>query len=168
DDVAAILARMMAKNPRDRYQRPEHLVQHLLAQFQALDRRVQNGQGKSPAEICNLPLFVDTPLPAPPARPLLLAAFAVAAVVALVFALQSAPTERPNRPLPGARPSPATAQTAEQGPQTTPQPDKSEPHNSDTPKTESTDRAPTSKPFNFDGNVKELREFLKAPHDGAV
>src|SRR4029077_10218154 len=30
DDVAMILARMMAKEPRDRYQTPEHLVQDLL------------------------------------------------------------------------------------------------------------------------------------------
>src|SRR5207253_9879374 len=30
DEVAMILARMMAKNPRDRYQTPEHLVHDLL------------------------------------------------------------------------------------------------------------------------------------------
>src|SRR5262249_37763021 len=29
DDVAALLARMMAKDARDRYQEPQHLVQHL-------------------------------------------------------------------------------------------------------------------------------------------
>src|SRR5258708_38864924 len=30
DEVAMIMARMMAKNPRDRYQTPEHLVHDLL------------------------------------------------------------------------------------------------------------------------------------------
>ncbi|MBI1915246.1 MAG: serine/threonine protein kinase [Planctomycetes bacterium] len=170
DDVAAILARMMAKNPRDRYQRPEHLVQHLLGQFQVLDRRVQNGRGKSPDEICNLPLFVDAPLPAPPARPLLLAAFAVAAVVALVFALQSAPTERPNRPLARSRPSPGSGQRAEGGPQTPAQPDTPGSQNNETVKPEPIDRAPPPKPFVFgsDTTVEELRQFLKEPHDGPV
>src|SRR5258708_4548154 len=37
DDVAAILSRMMAKNPRDRYQKPEHLVEELLRVAQKAD-----------------------------------------------------------------------------------------------------------------------------------
>ena len=36
DEVAAILARMMAKDPNQRYQRFEHLVQHLLQVTQTL------------------------------------------------------------------------------------------------------------------------------------
>src|SRR6185369_8142768 len=36
DEVTAILARTMAKDPRKRYQRPEHLVQHLLQAAQEL------------------------------------------------------------------------------------------------------------------------------------
>ena len=36
DEVAAILARMMAKDPNQRYQRSEHLVQHLLQVTQTL------------------------------------------------------------------------------------------------------------------------------------
>jgi len=39
DEVAAILARMMAKDPKDRYQRSEHLVQHLLLVAQKLGPR---------------------------------------------------------------------------------------------------------------------------------
>src|SRR5208283_2314250 len=50
DEVAAILARMMAKDPGQRYQRPEHLVQHLL--------QVTQNQG-SPGETPNSILFVD-------------------------------------------------------------------------------------------------------------
>ena len=80
DEVAAILARMMAKQPRDRYQRPEQLVQHLLRVAQKLDA----GSGRADGV-----LFVDAPLPAAPARPLFLTALAVAAVIALVFLLQS-------------------------------------------------------------------------------
>src|SRR5438128_2380619 len=57
DEVAGILARMMAKDPKDRYQRPEHLVQHLLMQAHKL--------GAMP-ELPNGVLFVDTPLPTPP------------------------------------------------------------------------------------------------------
>src|SRR5438105_4666318 len=36
DEVAALLARMMAKNPKERYQRPEELVSHLIALAQRL------------------------------------------------------------------------------------------------------------------------------------
>src|SRR5713226_1543753 len=56
DELAAVLARMMAKDPAQRYQRPEHLVQHLLQQAHKL--------GAVP-ELPNGVLFVDTPLPSP-------------------------------------------------------------------------------------------------------
>src|SRR5207244_945001 len=56
DDVAALLARMMAKDPRDRYQRPEHLVQHLIVLAQKL------GAVK---EVPDAVLFVDAPLLGP-------------------------------------------------------------------------------------------------------
>src|SRR4029077_10032469 len=66
DDVAAVLARMMAKNPRDRYQRAEHLVMHLIQVAQKVG---------APAEVPESLLFVDAPLPtAPRHRPVLLAA----------------------------------------------------------------------------------------------
>jgi serine/threonine protein kinase len=79
DDIAAILSRMMAKDPKDRYQRPEHLVQHLLVTAQKVG---------APAEVPDGVLFVDAPLPTPPARrPLLmvgLAALALAVVLLLL------------------------------------------------------------------------------------
>src|SRR5262249_23680690 len=61
DEVAALLARMMAKDPRQRYQRPEELVGPLIALAQRLggaNRGVDSGP------------FVDAPLPGrPPTRP---------------------------------------------------------------------------------------------------
>jgi serine/threonine protein kinase len=93
DEVAAILARMMAKNPRDRYQRPEQLVQHLIAVAQKLG-------------VADLPegaLFVDAPLPGPPrVRPMVIGWLSAAALVALVILLGSAsgPADDPPPPLP--------------------------------------------------------------------
>jgi hypothetical protein len=89
DEVAAILARMMAKDPKDRYQRPEHLVQHLMQVAQKLG---------AVSEVPDGMLFVDAPLPSPPRpRPLLLAAAAALALVALVVLLgQTGP--RPTMP----------------------------------------------------------------------
>jgi serine/threonine protein kinase len=85
DDVAAILARMMAKDPKDRYQRAEHLVQHLIQVAQK-----QGAINESPDGV----LFVDAPLPSPPRkRPALMAALAVIALTALIAILSLAPTE---------------------------------------------------------------------------
>src|SRR4051794_12925871 len=69
DEVAAILVRMMAKDPKDRYQRAEHLVQHLIQVAQKLG---------AAADVPDGVLFVDAPLPTPPRkRPLLMAALAI-------------------------------------------------------------------------------------------
>jgi hypothetical protein len=77
DEVAAILGRMMAKDARHRYQRPEHLVQHLLQATQRLGPGVESPDGV---------LFVDAALPAPPrTRPLLVVGCAAAIVIALVI-----------------------------------------------------------------------------------
>jgi serine/threonine protein kinase len=79
DEVAAILSRMMAKDPRQRYQRPEDLVQHLLQ----ATHRLGTGQ-EAPDGV----LFVDAALPAPPrTRPLLVAGCAAAIVVILVLVI---------------------------------------------------------------------------------
>jgi hypothetical protein len=79
DDVAAILARMMAKDPKERYQRPEHLVQHLLQVAQKLG---------AAAEVPDGMLFVDAPLPSQPRpRPVLLAVVAAAVLVGLILIL---------------------------------------------------------------------------------
>ena len=70
DEVTAILARMMAKDPRERYQRAEHLVQHLIQVTKQLGMAAEEPNGL---------LFVDAALPAPPRpRPLLLAGAASA------------------------------------------------------------------------------------------
>lgn len=79
DEVAAVLARMMAKEPKERYQRPEHLVQHLL--------QIAKKLGCAP-DVPEGMLFVDAPLPGPPRqRPILVGVIAVAVVVGLVVLL---------------------------------------------------------------------------------
>jgi serine/threonine protein kinase len=79
DDVAALLARMMAKQPAERYQRPEQLVRHLIGLAQKLDVPVNLPEGF---------LLDDMPLLAPPkTRPLLVTSLAVLGMVALVFIL---------------------------------------------------------------------------------
>ena len=91
DDVAAILHRMMAKDPKDRYQRPEHLVQHLIQVAQKL------GGAEMPEGV----FFVDAPLPGPPRRrPLVLASIAVAALAAFVLAVAVTTPRVPSVPLP--------------------------------------------------------------------
>jgi serine/threonine protein kinase len=92
DDVAAVLARMMAKDPRDRYQRAEHLVLHLIQVAQKVG---------APAEVPESLLFVDAPLPtAPRHRPVMLTAVALVALAALLLALSLSPSGRdePHRP----------------------------------------------------------------------
>jgi serine/threonine protein kinase len=79
DEVAAILARMMAKDPKDRYQRPEQLVQHLMIVAQKLHVGPETSSGV---------LYIEAPLPGPPrARPVLVAVLAVAALVSLIVLL---------------------------------------------------------------------------------
>ena len=76
DEVAAILQRMMAKDARERYQRAEHLVQHLL----------QAAQKLGGAELPDGLIFVDAPLPSGPRqRPLLVATIAAAMLGALCW-----------------------------------------------------------------------------------
>ena len=76
DEVAAILAHMMAKDVKFRYQRAEHLVHHLIQLAQKLG---------GPPEMPDGVLFVDTPLPAAPGiRPVLVAAAALVILVTVV------------------------------------------------------------------------------------
>ena len=80
-EVVLILDRMMAKQPRDRFQSPEQLVNQLLLTARHL--------GVSP-EVPEGVLMVEGTVPNPPvSRPLLWAALALAAVVGLVFLLDS-------------------------------------------------------------------------------
>jgi serine/threonine protein kinase len=84
DAVAAILARMMAKDPKDRYQRPEHLVAHLLQVGQEL--------GVAPELAKGGVLLVDAPLPSPPQNRVgLLTAVALVGLVAVLLALSLLP-----------------------------------------------------------------------------
>lgn len=85
DEAALILDRMMAKNPKDRYQTPEHLVHHLYLAARKLGAAAEVPEGV---------LAVEAALPSPPtAQPLVLAAVAAIALVVLVFFvdLNSAP-----------------------------------------------------------------------------
>src|SRR5262245_57418925 len=88
-EVVQILDRMMAKNPRDRFQTPEQLVHQLLLVAKKLGAAPEVPEGL---------LTVETALPGGQAtkRPLLWAGFAVAAVVALVLLADQSP--RPERP----------------------------------------------------------------------
>ncbi|HTU20336.1 MAG TPA: serine/threonine-protein kinase [Gemmataceae bacterium] len=87
DEVAIILDRMMAKQPKDRYQTPEHLVHHLY-----LAARKLGAAGEVPEGV----LAVEAALPNPPAgRPLVLAAVAAIAVVGLIFLVDASSTPKP-------------------------------------------------------------------------
>lgn len=77
DDLAAILARMMAKDPIDRYQKPEQLEQHLLQLAQQIDPRVE-----VPANL----RLVHAPLPTPP-RMRLLPAVAASALLLVTLVI---------------------------------------------------------------------------------
>jgi hypothetical protein len=93
-EVVLVLDRMMAKQPRDRFQTPEKLVEQLLAAMRRLGIA-----GEAHGEM----LTVETVLPNPPAgRPLVWAGLAAAAVVALVLLLDQAPPARPGA---GAKPA---------------------------------------------------------------
>lgn len=122
-EVVAILDRTMAKDPRDRVQSPELLVQMLLALARQL--------GAAP-EVPEGVLSVETTVPSPPSnRPLLWAAAAAVAVVALVLALDQVPTgiTTPSapvetRPVPAEREGPHKASTASAKGQEDPPPTK--------------------------------------------
>jgi serine/threonine protein kinase len=95
EDVIAVLGRMMAKDPRDRYQRPEDLVHDLLGLARRLHLPADaSGTAESGA------LWVDTPLPNPaPRRMAYLTAAAVLAIAVIVAVVESG---RPTPPAGGA------------------------------------------------------------------
>lgn len=89
DDVAAIMARMMAKDVKDRYQQPVHLIQHLMQVAQKVGAAADAPEGV---------LFIDTPLPsAPRRRPVVTAAAAALGLALVLFVLSLVP--------PGPRPA---------------------------------------------------------------
>jgi serine/threonine protein kinase len=77
DEAAIILDRMMAKQPKDRYQTPEQLVHHLYLAARKLGAAAEVPEGV---------LAVEAAMPNPPAgRPFVLAALAAVAVIGLIF-----------------------------------------------------------------------------------
>jgi hypothetical protein len=89
DEIAMILQRMMTKNPKDRYQRAEHLVQNLVEVAQ------KTGGVHMPAS----GIFVDAPLPSPPQkRPLVMAAIAIAVLGIFVLAVAVTTPRTPSAP----------------------------------------------------------------------
>ncbi len=90
DEVAIILDRMMAKEPKDRYQTPEQLVHHLYLAARKLDAVAEAPEGV---------LTFEAALPNPPAsQPLVLAAVAIISIVALVFLVDFASTPKNEPP----------------------------------------------------------------------
>jgi serine/threonine protein kinase len=87
-EVVLILDRMMAKQPRDRFQAPEELVHQLVVAARRL--------GASP-EVPEGVLIVEGAVPNQPvSRPLLWAALGAVAVVGLVFLLDQVPSGSPS------------------------------------------------------------------------
>ncbi len=87
DEAAVILDRMIAKQPRDRYQTPEQLVHHLYLAARKLGASAEAPEGV---------LAVEAALPNPPAgRPLVLAALAAVAVVGLIFLIDALSASKP-------------------------------------------------------------------------
>jgi hypothetical protein len=153
DDVAAVLGRMMAKDPKDRYQQPEQVVEHLL-----LLARKLGGAPDGRAAGAN-------PLPGPPrARPVVLGLAAVAALVALVLVLG------PTSPWPSGKPGsnlkrePAIAKRE-------PEPVGHEPG----PVTREDERPTAPEPLKPSGpamrtiqTAADLADALEEPHDRAM
>ncbi len=89
DEIVMILGKMMAKNPKDRYQRPIHLVHHLMQVAQKVGAADDLPEGV---------LFVDAPLPGQArTRPVLFIAMALAALVAVTMLLSWAPDPTANK-----------------------------------------------------------------------
>jgi serine/threonine protein kinase len=87
DDVAAVLARMMAKDPKQRYQQPELLVQHLL----------HLAQKSGGADVPEGMVYADAPLPEPPqSRPLVVALSAAMVLVGLIVLIGMLPSTSSN------------------------------------------------------------------------
>jgi serine/threonine protein kinase len=88
-EVAQVLDRMMAKNPRDRYQSPEELVQHLLQLAQQLGSDVQQPDGVLSLETTSTPSAAS-------GWPFLWTVLAIVGVLALVLLLDQLPSDSGN------------------------------------------------------------------------
>jgi serine/threonine protein kinase len=88
-EVAQVLDRMMAKNPRDRYQSPEELVQHLLQLAQQLGSDGQQPDGVLSLETTSTPSAAS-------GWPFLWTVLAIVGVLALVLLLDQLPSDSGN------------------------------------------------------------------------
>jgi serine/threonine protein kinase len=157
DEIAALLARMMAKDPADRFQDPEELVNHLLV----LARKYADA-----GEPSDSVLLVDANLPDPPRiRPLLFAVSAVLALVILVVVLSppaSWPLTAPNS---GSTSSNRVSADPDEGPSRAPD------ENAEPPKNPAAavSRAEGTTPSIFEPNSeRELADFLRKSDSSAT
>jgi hypothetical protein len=160
DAVVAVLGRMMAKDPRDRYQRPEDLVHDLIG----LARTVMaHGDGESLRSADGTEgLWVDAPMPAPAlgrtATWTAAAVLAVAAIVAVVEATRPSPPPagtaiaRLIGPREGEAPAESDSPAARQEPR---------PPAAETFGTPKPAPARTAVPIQRAADVDQLRDFLK-------
>ncbi|HEY7326315.1 MAG TPA: serine/threonine-protein kinase [Gemmataceae bacterium] len=156
DEAAIILDRMMAKNPKDRYQSPEHLVHHLYLATRKLGTAADVPEGV---------LAVEAALPSPPAaQPFFLAAVAALAVVVLVCLIEF--TSTPKTEL-GSNPPVDSGQNAPSEPRASASghnPPLADAHGSDNPSGQSSDKVEQETIPTFDlPNPKpsDLAEFLQ-------
>ena len=97
DDVAFIVGKLMAKNPRERFQRPVLLVQHLL----------QIAEKYGATHDLPEPLFVDVNVPTDPVhRPLVLVSLAALLLAGLLFLLSLSSSEPKHSTEPPTPPTP--------------------------------------------------------------
>ena len=97
DELVAIIGRMMAKEPENRYQTPEHLLQHLLGLAERLHLPVVGGV-KLDSTKSSL-ILVDSPLPKPPTLSPLWIGSAVVGLIILVIAVSGGFTGADKEPL---------------------------------------------------------------------
>jgi hypothetical protein len=91
DEVALILGRMMAKDPKGRYPRPLQLVQHLMQVARHVGAADDLPEGG---------LFVDVPLPAGPrSRPMLIVSMSALALAVVIILMALAPVDIPPPPV---------------------------------------------------------------------
>ncbi len=89
--IVRILDKMMRKNPKDRYQRPIHVVHHLMK------AATQAGVAEGMPEVL---LFTDMPLPSEPRhRPLVYIGLALLALVVVIVGLSLLPETAPSGPV---------------------------------------------------------------------
>jgi len=86
DEMASILGKMMAKDPAQRYQHPDHLLQHLLIVAQKLN--ISTGAIGKDSGVKATP-YNDQPLPSPPGLSPMWIGMAVVALAVGLFAISS-------------------------------------------------------------------------------